>query len=223
MRKINDEISKPFVLMKVGNYGDEGLSEIMDRIMREIELERLSNSQPWYPYAYSLTPSDESVRYNLEEWRNQHGPLPKEIDLLFCADESGLKDWERFKKRVYSPEELESDSELVRNKTESWKKMIPSVRGADTMPDHYFVCYDDESVGYYALIIEDLILIPKEQNIALDLTRCVTFPGGEQIPTQFQGLVCTEAPMPVSTTYKTAWVIGKANLINPYAVRLLPP
>jgi len=59
--------------------------------------------------------------------------------------------------------------------------------------------------------------------IAFDLTRCVTFPGGEQILTQFQGLVCTEAPMPVSTTYKTSWVIGKANLIDPYAVRLLPP
>lgn len=100
---------------------------------------------------------------------------------------------------------------------------IHGMQYQDPLYPQNFVCHDDKSVGYYALIIEDLILIPKEQNIALDLTRCVTFPGGEQIPTQFQGLVCTDAPMPGSTTYKTAWVIGKANLTNPYAVRLLPP
>ncbi len=93
----------------------------------------------------------------------------------------------------------------------------------DPLYPQNFVCHDDESDGYYVLIIENLILIPKEQNIALDLTRCVTFPGGEQIPTWFQGLVCTEAPMPVSTKHKTARVIGKANLTNPYEVRLLPP
>ncbi|MHA1930100.1 MAG: hypothetical protein ACTSV2_16125 [Candidatus Thorarchaeota archaeon] len=90
---------------------------------------------------------------------------------------------------MYSREDLESDTELVRNKIDSWKKMVPSVRGNDTMPDHYHVSWDDEAIGYYALIFEDLVLFPKEQNITLDLTRCITFPGGKQIPTQFQGLV----------------------------------
>ena len=217
---INDEISNPFVLIKVGDY-KETLSEIMDRITREIELERISNPKPWYPFAYRITPSDDSVRYNLDEWRNEHGNLSKRIDLLFCADDSGQKDWKRFKKRAYLPEELLNDQELVQNRVDSWKKMKPSVRGTDKMPDHYWVCLPNASVRYYALVIEELEL--REQMAELDLTRCITFPGGKQIPTQFQGLVCTKSTIPVNTTYKTAWVVGKANLIEPYAVRLIPP
>ncbi|MHA1930101.1 MAG: hypothetical protein ACTSV2_16130 [Candidatus Thorarchaeota archaeon] len=92
MKKINDGISKPYVLMKVGNYGPEGLSEIMVRITREIEFERLSNPHPWYPYAYSHTPAAKSVRDNLNEWGERYGSLPEEIDLLFCADDPGLED-----------------------------------------------------------------------------------------------------------------------------------
>ncbi len=223
MENINGEISNPFVLIKVGNYGDESLSGLMNRIKREIEYERLSNPQPWYPYAYSTRPSDESVRYNLVHWKGRHGFLPERLDLLFCADKCGLENWESFKIKPYSRENLLNDDELIRNKTESWKRMIPSVRGRDTMPDHYFVCYDDESVGYYALIIENLELREYEKRLALDLTNYVTFPGNEQIPTRFQGLVCTKSPKPVNTRYKTAWVIGKANLTEPYAVKLKPP
>ncbi|MHA2022223.1 MAG: hypothetical protein ACTSWQ_01015 [Candidatus Thorarchaeota archaeon] len=223
MVEINDDLSNPFVLIKVGDY-EETLSELMDRITREIELERLSDPKPWYPFAYRITPADYSVRYNLTKWGNQYGGLPKRIDLLFCADDSGQEDWPRFKKRVYSPEELLNDQELVQNRVDSWKKMEPSWRRDDKkveMPDHYWVSLRNPSVKFYALIIEELEL--REQMVELDLTRCITFPGEKQIPKQFQGLVCTKSAIPVSTTYRTAWVVGKANLIEPYAVRLLPP
>lgn len=234
MKIINDEISNPFVIINVGNYGYESLAGIMDRIKREIEYERLSNPNPWYPFAYRIKPSDETLRDNLNSWEEQYGPLPIEIDLLFCPNKCGQDVWPSFEDTPYSKEDLVNNVELIREKSESWKVEIPSInererdkselwKRMEEMPAHYLVCNDNEDEGYYALVIENLKLMEFEKCPELDLTMCKTHPGGKRIPYQFQGLVCSKSSERVETTYKTAYVIGKASLIYPYAVRLVPP
>jgi len=150
------KLSRPFMLMKVGGYGDENLSDVMTRILREIGYEGISNPDPWYPFAYSHSPSRESVHQNIEDWKRKNKTLPERVQVLLCADSQGQTDWEGFRHPDLSRDSLINDEELTRHKDESWSRIEAPVDGSDRLPGHYLVCYDDKNVGYYAVVIKNL-------------------------------------------------------------------
>lgn len=214
MGMINDRISELFALFKVGDY-DEPLSQVMSRIKREMNLLYCSNPRPWYPFAYQYTPSDDTFRGNLEQWRAEHnGHLPPRVDVLFSPKDDDYAEWTRSCRHLV-PARPDID---MSNRPDSWRYMNRPVDQMHEIPPHYAV--GGAKKRYYALIIEELELYPVDSIETLSLQYCRTHPGSKRIGRASTVNLWRKDASPEPATIEDLSIIGRAVLREPFAVEL---
>ena len=215
MSTINDRISDLFILMKVGAY-DESLPKIMSRIKREMDLECIRTPQPWRTFSYQHTPSDKTLRDNIDIWKTEHkGQLPPRIDVLFSPVDTDLDKWKKScKHRIPARPDI-----TMIEKKKTWRYMNRAVNQTYELPHHYDV--GGYKKRYYALIIEELELYPYDRMETLALNYCRTYPNGIKIKRANTVNLWRKLADSEDATISDLSIIGRAVLREPFAVELL--